>query len=186
MSIAALREQPSSRQHTAPFRETHWATRRTVVSAAVLLISLAAMSTAPAAGARLVDAKALLLAADNRTEWLTPGRTYDEQRFSPLEQINIGNVKGLGLAWYADLDTARGQEGTPLVIDGTIYITTAWSEVKAYDAVSGKLRWEYAPKVLREAGVRLCCDVVNRGLAAWGDRLYLGALDGRLIALDRD
>ena len=92
-------------------------------------------------GARPVDGKALLGAADNRTDWLTHGRTYDEQRFSPLEQINTGNVKSLGLAWYADLDTARGQEGTPLVIDVTIYITTAWSVVKAYDAVSVMLRW---------------------------------------------
>ncbi|HEX8782238.1 MAG TPA: PQQ-dependent dehydrogenase, methanol/ethanol family, partial [Steroidobacteraceae bacterium] len=185
MITAALREQPSSRQHAALFRETWWATRAIAATAAVLLTSLAPISPAPAAGARPVDGKAVLGAADNRSEWLTHGRTYDEQRFSPLEQINPGNVKSLGLAWYADLDTARGQEATPLVIDGTIYVTTAWSEVKAYDAVSGKLRWEYDPKVPREAGVRLCCDVVNRGLAAWGDRLYLGALDGRLIALDR-
>jgi len=84
-----------------------------------------------------VDARALLSAADNRDEWLTHGRTYDEQRFSPLEQINTGNVKRLGLAWFADLDTARGQEATPLVIDGTVYITTAWSKVKAYDALTG-------------------------------------------------
>ena len=155
-----------------------------VASAAMLLTLLAAMP-ASAAGAHPVDGKALLGAADNRSEWLTQGRTYDEQRFAPLDHINTGTVKNLGLAWYADLDTARGQEGTPLVIDGTIYITTAWSEVKAYDAVSGRLRWEYDPKVPRETGVKLCCDVVNRGLAAWRDRLYLGALDGRLIALDR-
>jgi len=185
MITAALREQPSSRQHAALFRETCWARRATAATVAVFLTSLAAISPARAAGASPVDGKALLGAADNRTDWLTHGRTYDEQRFSPLGQINTGNVKNLGLAWYADLDTARGQEATPLVIDGTIYITTAWSEVKAYDAVSGKLRWEYDPKVPREAGVKLCCDVVNRGLAAWGDRLYLGALDGRLIALDR-
>ena len=185
MITAALRQQPYPRQPAALFRETWRARCATAATAAVLLTSLAAISPAPAAGASPVDGKALLGAADNRSEWLTHGRTYDEQRFSPLEQINTSNVKTLGLAWYADLDTARGQEATPLVIDGTIYITTAWSEVKAYDAVSGKLRWEYDPKVPREAGVKLCCDVVNRGLAAWGDRLYLGALDGRLIALDR-
>jgi alcohol dehydrogenase (cytochrome c)/quinohemoprotein ethanol dehydrogenase len=185
MITAALRGQPSSRQHAALFRETWWAMRAIAATAAVLLTSLAATPPAPAAGASPVDGRALLGAADNRNEWLTHGRTYDEQRFSPLELINIGNVKNLGLAWYTDLDTARGQEGTPLVIDGTIYITTAWSEVKAYDAVSGKLRWEYDPKVPRETGVKLCCDVVNRGLAAWGDHLFLGALDGRLIALDR-
>jgi alcohol dehydrogenase (cytochrome c)/quinohemoprotein ethanol dehydrogenase len=114
------------------------------------------------------------------------GRTYDEQRYSPLDTINSANVKDLGLTWFADLDTSRGQEATPLAIDGTIYLTTAWSKVKAYDAVSGKLRWEYDPKVPGAAAVRACCDVVNRGLAAWGQLLYFGTLDGRLIALDRD
>jgi quinohemoprotein ethanol dehydrogenase len=156
-----------------------------LVAAAALVTSAGMMADALAATARPVDAGALLAAAGNRADWLTHGRTYDEQRFSPLEQISTRNAKDLGLAWFADLDTARGQEATPLVIDGTIYITTAWSEVKAYDAVSGKLRWEYDPGVPREAGVKLCCDVVNRGLAAWGRRLYFGTVDGRLIALDR-
>ena len=159
--------------------------RAAAAVAAALLSSSLPMLAAYGAAADAVDRKALVAAADNRSEWLTHGRTYDEQRFSPLEQINTGNVKKLGLAWFADLDTARGQEGTPLVIDGTLYITTAWSKVKAYDAVSGKLRWEYDPQVPGTAAVRACCDVVNRGLAAWGERLFLGTLDGRLIALDR-
>lgn len=118
-------------------------------------------------------------------EWLSYGRTYDEQRYSPLDQINPGNIGELGLAWYADMDTARGQEATPLVIDGKIYVTTAWSKVKAYDAVTGKPLWDFDPKVPGETGVKACCDVVNRGLAAWGNMLFLGTLDGRLIALDR-
>ena len=160
-----------------------------IATAALLLLPALAAAPPPSAaagGAPAVDRKALLAAADDRSEWLTHGRTYDEQRYSPLDQINGANVKDLGLAWFADLDTARGQEATPLVIDGTIYLTTAWSKVKAYDAVSGKLRWEHDPKVPGEAAVRACCDVVNRGLAAWGQRLYFGTLDGRLIALDRD
>jgi quinohemoprotein ethanol dehydrogenase len=128
-------------------------------------------------GARIIKA--------DGSEWLSYGRTYDEQRFSPLDQINTGNVGELGLAWSADLDTARGQEATPLVIDGKIYVTTAWSKVKAYDATTGKPLWDYDPKVPGETGVKACCDVVNRGLAAWGNMLFLGTLDGRLIALDR-
>jgi len=151
-----------------------------------VLIGAAFAPPAHAATPTVIDRKVLLAAPENRTDWLTHGRTYDEQRFSPLEQINAANVQKLGLAWFADLDTMRGQEGTPLVIDGTIYITTAWSKVKAYDAASGKLRWEFDPKVPGDTGVKVCCDVVNRGLAAWGRRLYLGTLDGRLIALDRD
>ena len=127
---------------------------------------------------------ARIIKADD-AEWLSYGRTYDEQRFSPLDAINQGNVGQLGLAWYADMDTARGQEATPLVIDGKIYITTAWSKAKAYDAVTGKLLWEFDPKVPGETAVKACCDVVNRGMAAWGDKLFLGTLDGRLIALDR-
>jgi quinohemoprotein ethanol dehydrogenase len=123
--------------------------------------------------------------AANPDDWLSYGRTYDEQRHSPLDQINKNTVKDLGLAWYADMDTARGQEATPLAIDGKIYITTAWSKAKAYDALTGKLEWEYDPKVPGERGVAACCDVVNRGMAAWGDKLFLGTLDGRLVALDR-
>src|SRR5689334_14300924 len=68
---------------------------------------------------------------------LPHGRTYNEQRFSPLKQINDHNVGGLGLAWYFDLDTHRGQEATPLVVDGVMYFTPAWSKVVALNAASG-------------------------------------------------
>ncbi len=152
--------------------------------AAMLLSGCEKAMDVDATGA--INAKALLEAAGNTEDWLSYGRTYDEQRFSPLVAIGTGNVKDLGLAWFADMDTARGQEATPIVIDGKIYITTAWSKVKAYDGVSGKLLWEYDPKVPGETGAKACCDVVNRGLATWGNRLYLGTLDGRLVALDRD
>ncbi len=147
------------------------------------LLALGLCANGPKSGG--VDGAAIARAGADGVDWLSYGRTYDEQRFSPLTQINAGTVSQLGLAWFADLDTARGQEATPIVIDGTIYITTAWSKVKAYDGVTGKLKWEYDPKVPGETGAKACCDVVNRGLGAWGDRLFLGTLDGRLIALDR-
>lgn len=143
--------------------------------------NIADSSTLPGA----VNADRLLAAAQNNNEWLSYGRTYDEQRFSPADAINQATVKDLGLTWFADMDTARGQEATPLVIDGNIYITTAWSKVKAYDGATGKPLWDFDPEVPGETGVKACCDVVNRGLAAWGDKLFFGTLDGRLIGLDR-
>jgi len=116
--------------------------------------------------------------------WMTYGRTYGEQRFSPLNQMNDRNVSKLGLAWYYDLDTNRGQEATPLVVDGVMYFTSAWGKVFALDAATGKLLWSYDPKVPGNWGVNACCDVVNRGVAAWNGRIFFGTLDGRLIALD--
>lgn len=130
---------------------------------------------------------AMLVGADgDAANWMSHGRTYSEQRYSPLDGVNRDNVSQLGLAWYADMDTARGQEATPLVLDGRLYLTTAWSKVKAFDAATGKALWEYDPKVPGDTAVKACCDVVNRGLAAYGGKLFFGTLDGRLIALDRD
>jgi quinohemoprotein ethanol dehydrogenase len=128
---------------------------------------------------------ARLIAADqNAEQWMSTGRDYNEQRFSPLTKINDRNVGQLGLAWFGDFDTRRGQESTPLVIDGVLYVTTAWSKVYAYDAKTGRELWKFDPKVPGEWAVNTCCDVVNRGVAAWNGKVYLGALDGRLIAID--
>jgi alcohol dehydrogenase (cytochrome c)/quinohemoprotein ethanol dehydrogenase len=125
-----------------------------------------------------------LIAAAPDAEWLSYGRDYAEQRFSPLTQVNDKTVGQLGLAWSADLETARGQEATPLMHNGTLYVSTAWSLVKAYDARTGQLKWSYDPQVPRETLVRVCCDAVNRGVALYGDKVFVAALDGRLIALD--
>jgi quinohemoprotein ethanol dehydrogenase len=129
---------------------------------------------------------ARIIAAENNAEWLSYGRTYSEQRFSPLNQINRDNVKTLGLAWYHEFDanSDRGMEATPLVVDGTLYVTTSWSRVHALDAVTGNLKWSYDPQVDGQKARDTCCDVVNRGVAIWGGRVFVGALDGRLIALD--
>ncbi len=131
-----------------------------------------------------VTASRLTRANSEPGEWMSVGRTYDEQRFSPLAAIDTRNVSRLGLAWFADFDTNRSQEGTPLEIDGVLYLTTAWSKVRAYDARSGRLLWAYDPKVPGEFAGRGCCDVVSRGLAAWRGKIYLATYDGRLIALD--
>ena len=115
---------------------------------------------------------------------MSHGRTYSEQRFSPLKQINDQNVGQLALAWYVDLDTRRGQEATPIVVDGLMYFTTAWSKVYAVKAVSGEKLWSYNPKVPPEWAINACCDVVNRGVAVWRGKVFVGTLDGRLVALD--
>jgi len=126
-----------------------------------------------------------MIASAPAEEWLTYGRDYGEQRFSPLDAISTENVGELGLAWYADLDTARGQEATPLMHDGVLYVSTAWSKVNAYDARTGELKWTYDPEVPRETLVFACCDAVNRGVALYGDKVYVATLDGYLVALNQ-
>jgi len=116
--------------------------------------------------------------------WLSHGRTYDEQRFSPLKTINTETAAELGLAWYWDTGTKRGLEASPIVVDGVMFSTGSWSVVWAHDAKTGELLWSYDPQVPREWGKYACCDVVNRGAAAWEGRIYSGTLDGRLISLD--
>lgn len=116
--------------------------------------------------------------------WLSTGRNYAETRFSPLQSITTANVAELGLQWSYDLDTNNGQEATPIVVDGVIYISSAWSKVQAFDAKSGKLLWQFDPEVPKSTLVKTCCDAVNRGVAYWQGNVYVGTLDGRLIAID--
>lgn len=131
-----------------------------------------------------VDTTRIILANKEPGNWMSTGRTYDEQRFSPLTQINEHTVKRLGLAWYYDLNTFRGIEGTPLVVDGVMYLTSAWSIAYALDARSGKELWHYDPKVPPSWARFVCCDVVSRGPAVYQGKVIIATLDGRLIALD--
>ena len=125
--------------------------------------------------------------ADARTgDWITHGRTYSEARFSPLTQIDAANVKSLGLAWLFDTNTTRGLEATPIVVDGKLYTTGSWSVVFAIDAHTGGLLWKWDPDVQRSYGQRACCDVVNRGVAVYKGKVYVGTLDGRLVALNAE
>ncbi len=161
--------------------------RLILISTFALTLSLSGCGTGKGtepAARRPVNAARLMSADSEPGQWMSHGRTYDEQRFSPLDKINASNVKDLQLAWFADLDSDRGQEATPLVVDGVMYISTAWSKVKAYRATSGEKLWEYDPKVPGGWAVNACCDVVNRGVAVWEDKVFVGTLDGRLIALD--
>ncbi|MGA9472024.1 MAG: PQQ-dependent dehydrogenase, methanol/ethanol family [Terriglobales bacterium] len=159
-----------------------------VILAVALLIVLTYSSTArdasPQSGSTGVTDAQIVSADSQPGNWLTYGRTYNEQRFSPLNEINDRTAGHLGLAWYFDLDTRRGQEATPLVVDGVMYFSTAWSKVFALNAATGARLWSYDPHVPPQWGARACCDVVNRGVAIWEGKLYFGTLDGRLIALD--
>ncbi|MDX1649636.1 MAG: PQQ-dependent dehydrogenase, methanol/ethanol family [Myxococcota bacterium] len=161
------------------------------------LVALAALGAAGCGLARGVDAPApeprgaaavtdaVLRNADAvRGDWLTHGRTYAEQRFSPLDRIHQGNVAELGLAWAFETGTKRGLEATPIVVDGVIYTTGTWSVVYAVDARTGELLWRHDPQVPRATGAIACCDVVNRGVAVWQGRVFVGTLDGRLVALE--
>ena len=118
-------------------------------------------------------------------QWPLHGRDAQEQRYSPLDQVNRETVGRLGLAWYHQFDDSdRGQEATPIVADGILYTSTAWSMVYAFDAATGRQLWRFDPQVPRQALASTCCDAVNRGPALLDGRVYIGTLDGRLIALD--
>lgn len=138
---------------------------------------------APMAAAA-VDAERLMNADAEPGSWMSYGRTYNEQRFSPLEKINDQNASELGLAWSHDLETERGVEATSIVVDGVMYATSSWSIVVALDARTGSHLWTFDPKVAKAKSKHTCCDVVNRGVAVWKGQVFVGALDGRLIALD--
>lgn len=131
-----------------------------------------------------VNAKRIINADAEPHNWLAHGRDYAEQRFSPLKSINSSNVQRLGLAWEQDMQSTRGLEATPIVVDGVMFVTSTWSRVLALNAASGELLWQYDPQVPRGWAKKLCCDIVNRGVAVWQGLVFLGTLDGRLIALN--
>ena len=123
-------------------------------------------------------------------EWLSYGRDYTEQRFSPLDKINRDNIEKLALDWSFAFSTTRGMESTPLLHDGVIYVSTGWSHVYALDATTGEKIWHYDAKVSKTILAKTCCGPVNRGVGLWQGsiteplQVFLAALDGRLIALD--
>ncbi|MFB3079475.1 MAG: PQQ-binding-like beta-propeller repeat protein, partial [Lysobacterales bacterium] len=141
-------------------------------------------ATVSASVALVTDERIKRAAVDEPGAWLTYGRTFEEQRFSPLTHINRETVDGLGLAWFKDLNTTRALEATPLVVDGVMYFTSAWSIAYALDAASGEEIWRFDPQVPPGHARRSCCGVISRGLAVYQGRVYLATLDGRLIALD--
>ncbi len=164
--VVACGEAPSVSTEEAAVTELMPSTRAAEIQA----------STATVDEARIVKA--------DPQNWLSTGRTYDEQRHSPLDQVSTETIGDLGLEWYWDTGTNRGLEATPIVVDGVMFTSGSWSVVWAHDAKTGELLWEYDPEVPRSWARYACCDVVNRGVAAWKGKIYVGSIDGRLIALD--
>ncbi|MEI9889237.1 MAG: PQQ-dependent dehydrogenase, methanol/ethanol family [Caulobacteraceae bacterium] len=155
------------------------------IAAAVIGLTLGgAAMAAKLVGPAAVDAQRLLTAGEHPGDWVQDGRTYSAQRYSPLTQINAGNVSKLGIAWYDELDTYRGVEATPLYADGVLYNVSAWNIATAYDARTGKRLWTYDPQTPREWGRYACCEPVARGLALWKGKVIIATLDGRLIGID--
>jgi quinohemoprotein ethanol dehydrogenase len=144
--------------------------------------------TAVGQGPRRVDDAALRNASKSGDEWISYGITPGETRYSPLNQINATNVSRLGLAWSAEIGTGGGnQEATPLVWNGTIYGITNWSIVFAVDARTGKEKWRWDPEVNRTAvQPKVCCGIVNRGLALYNGKIIAPVIDGRLVGLDAE
>ncbi|MBR87944.1 MAG: PQQ-dependent dehydrogenase, methanol/ethanol family [Pseudomonadota bacterium] len=155
-----------------------------VISLSVLIL----LSFSSVINASLVVNQTALI--NPKGEWLNHGRTYKEQRYSPLTDINKNNVNELDLAWSFKFDTARGMEATPILHDGVLYVSTGWSHVHAIDARSGDELWHYDAKVPKSQLAKTCCGPVNRGVAIWQKdnssplQIFFGSLDGRLIALD--
>jgi quinohemoprotein ethanol dehydrogenase len=118
--------------------------------------------------------------------WLAFGRTYSEQRFSPLEQINTSNIADLAVDWYLDLPGERGLVSTPLVVDGIMYLVGSMNRVRAVNAVTGELLWIYDPKVAEHgADMRMRIGWEhNRGIGFWKGKVYVATWDGRLNAVD--
>lgn len=116
-------------------------------------------------------------------DWPGYGRTYGEQHYSPLKQIDAGNIGRLGLAWAIDLPPGYSMS-QPIAVGGVLYVTIGYSVVQAIDSATGKQLWSYDPGAAAKAGERLRFSWGTRGLAWWNGKIYIGTVDGRLIALD--
>src|SRR5258706_4273518 len=115
-------------------------------------------------------------------DWLHTNGSYDQARYSPNDQINTGNVKGLKPAFVVQTEILESMETAPIVVDGVMYLTTSYNHIYAVDAASGKEFWHYKHKMGPVS--TFCCGPNTRGVAISGGRVFMGTLDARLIAFD--
>jgi len=156
--------------------------------ALAMSVSATAGSAQQSSGTVVDDA---VLGAPPVGEWLSYGLDYAETRYRPLDQISAENVDGLGLAWTHDLVSGDGRiEATPLVSDGVMYASGAWSSMFALDAETGEIKWHWDPAIVRggreAGGPTVSNGAPNRGVALYDGKIYVGLLDGRLVALDAE
>ncbi|MFL5433118.1 MAG: pyrroloquinoline quinone-dependent dehydrogenase, partial [Myxococcales bacterium] len=141
--------------------------------------------TGPKAAPRPIQAvsqEMLNAAAGDERNWLHPNKDYTQTRYSKADQINTGNVKKLRPAFVFQTAVVESMETSPIVVDGVMYVTTSYDHVYAVDATSGQELWHY--KHPMGAVTTFCCGPNNRGVAVLGDKLFLGTLDAKLVALD--
>ena len=161
-----------------------WLDRSKTTLCVTISLVVAALATGPSRAEGDVD-QARLSAADSEPQnWFTLGRDENQTYFSPLSIINEGNVDRLGFAWTYDLGTSRGQEATPIVVDGIMYTSGTWGFVYAVNAATGKEVWKFDPQADPRAARNPCCDLVNRGVAVWKGKVFVTSVDGVLHALD--
>ncbi len=166
--------------------------RRTVLAAAAACLSLlqgCERTADPPTGAEprpagWIDAGRLAAIAGEPGAWLTGGRDQQQSYYSPLDQVNRGNVSRLGFAWQYEIDTEHGFEATPIVVDGVLYTSGPGGAVYALDAATGAGKWKFEPALDPDFMRKACCGVVNRGVAVWRGLVYVGTLDGYLYALN--
>ncbi|GGW40355.1 alcohol dehydrogenase [Gemmobacter lanyuensis] len=144
----------------------------------------AAMLLAAAPAVAGVTEEDLARDAESTGDVLTNGMGRNLQRFSPLTTLNKENVQNLVPAWAFSFggEKQRGQETQPLIHDGMMYVTASYSRLYAVDLKTGKEVWQYDARL--PEGILPCCDVINRGAAIYGDNIYFGTLDARIVALN--
>jgi quinohemoprotein ethanol dehydrogenase len=158
-----------------------------VIGAAGMAAGVVACKPAPQGApvpAARVDRARLLAAAGEPGAWFTTGRDFGKTHYSPLDLINQQNVSRLGFAWQLETGTIRGMEATPIVVDGVMYVSGVAGRVYALDARDGKVIWQFEPQVNGKVNRGACCDMVNRGVAVWQGKVFVGAFDGMVYALD--
>jgi quinohemoprotein ethanol dehydrogenase len=148
-----------------------------------MLLTACSTQTKPGEIDGQAQAHAQLLDSSNGADWPAFGRTYGEQHFSPLHEIDEKTIKRLGLAWFLDLPPGNSVTG-PLAVDGVLYFAAGYSVVRAVDATTGRLLWTFDPKAAEAAGNRLRQGWGSRGIAWWNGLIFTGTQDGRLIAID--